>query len=80
MSIIETNITDSFNQWRLNTNQIGNDVGDMALLDTTDKTSLVDAVNEVNDATSTLAGTVSSMESSIQAATDNAVVMAIALG
>jgi hypothetical protein len=44
-------LTDTFNQWRLkanaNTTSLGSDAGDLTLLQTTDKTSLVNAINEV---------------------------------
>ena len=44
-------LTDTFNQWRLkanaNTTSLGSDAGDLTLLQTTDKTSLVNAINEI---------------------------------
>ena len=44
-------LTDTFNQWRLkanaNTTSLGSDAGNLTLLQTTDKTSLVNAINEV---------------------------------
>ena len=44
-------LTDTFNQWRLkanaNTTSLGSDAGNLTLLQTTDKTNLVNAINEV---------------------------------
>ena len=44
-------LTDTFNQWRLkanaNTTSLGSDAGNLTLLQTTDKTSLVNAINEI---------------------------------
>ena len=45
-------LTDNFDQWRVKNNQISDNVGDPAALNTTIKTSLVDAVNGLVSATS----------------------------
>lgn len=42
--------TDSFDQWRSKTNDVSAAVGDTAALTTTDKTSLVAALNELKAA------------------------------
>jgi|LWDU01.1.fsa_nt_gi hypothetical protein len=65
MTIPVTELSDSFDQWRVNTNQNGTNIGDTATLATT-STNLTDAINE----TQNLA----------QAVNDNSIAMAIALG
>jgi hypothetical protein len=52
MAITYTERADSFNQFRLNTNDLADDLGDLTTLDTTDKTSMVAAVNEVKSGVS----------------------------
>ena len=47
MAIQVVNLTDTFEQWRVKTNLIGSTFGDLALLSTTDKTTLVGAINEI---------------------------------
>ena len=51
MAVTTINLTDTFNQWRLkanaNTTSLGSDAGNLTLLQTTDKTSLVNAINEI---------------------------------
>jgi hypothetical protein len=49
MAAINVNLTDTFNGWRLKTNQIGDFVGDTAGL-LTDATNVVAAINEVRSA------------------------------
>jgi hypothetical protein len=46
MSVITVGLEDTFNQWRLKTNQLGSTIGDSASLQTT-STDLVSAINEV---------------------------------
>jgi len=47
MAIITVQITDTFEQWRLKSNSLGTNTGDLTTLSTTDKTSIVAAVNEI---------------------------------
>ena len=47
MSVVNVPVTDNFEQWRVKTNTLGTNQGDLTLLSTTDKTSMVNAVNEV---------------------------------
>ena len=47
MSIVTVNLVDTFDEWRIKTNTLGSDTGDLATLSTVDKTSLVAAVNEI---------------------------------
>jgi len=48
MAIVNVNENDTFEEWRVKTNEIAQDVGDMNQLATQSKDSIVDAVNEVN--------------------------------
>jgi hypothetical protein len=45
MAITQVPDTDNFEQWRVKTNDIANQVGDLANLETQDATSIVNAVN-----------------------------------
>jgi len=47
MSSVTVNLSDTFEQWRVKTNSIGSQSGDLSSLSTTAKGSLVDAINEV---------------------------------
>ena len=47
MALVSVNLIDTFDQWRIKTNSIGSKSGDIDTLTTTDKTSLVAAVNEL---------------------------------
>ena len=47
MSSVTVNLSDTFEQWRVKTNSIGSQSGDLGSLSTTAKGSLVDAINEV---------------------------------
>jgi len=47
MSSVTVNLSDTFEQWRVKTNSIGSQNGDLSSLSTTAKGSLVDAINEV---------------------------------
>lgn len=47
MSIISVLITDTFDQWRIKTNQITALIGDLVSLLTTNKTTVVEAINEL---------------------------------
>lgn len=47
MATIIINITDTFDEWRLKTNSISSSIGDVTVLATTDKSSLVNAINEI---------------------------------
>lgn len=46
MALHQVSLSDSFEQWRVKTNAIDNAVGDTSTLNTTNKTSLVAAINE----------------------------------
>jgi len=46
MALHQVTLSDSFEQWRVKTNAIDNAVGDLATLNTVNKTSLVAAINE----------------------------------
>lgn len=48
MAIITINLVDTFNQWRVKSNTISALTGDLVLLNTTDKTSIVNAINQLN--------------------------------
>ena len=48
MTQVVVNLTDTFEQWRVKTNQVCENQGDIATLTTTDKDSLVDAINEID--------------------------------
>jgi len=47
MSIVNVTLADTFDQWRVKTNSIGTQTGDITSLATTDKTSIVAAINEI---------------------------------
>ena len=47
MSLVIVDLVDTFDEWRIKTNTLGSDTGDLATLSTVDKTSLVAAVNEI---------------------------------
>ena len=47
MPVVNVNLTDTFDQWRVKTNTISNSFGDLVLLSTDVKTDLVSAVNEI---------------------------------
>lgn len=47
MSIVNVTLADTFDQWRVKTNSIGTQTGDLTSLATTDKTSIVAAINEI---------------------------------
>tara|TARA_B100000929_G_scaffold254835_1_gene216290 strand:- start:46 stop:582 length:537 start_codon:yes stop_codon:yes gene_type:complete len=47
MAIQVVNLTDTFDQWRVKTNLTASQFGDLTALSTTDKTSLVAAINEI---------------------------------
>ena len=49
MPVINVNLIDTFDQWRIKTNTIINSFGDLDLLNTTVKSDLVSAVNEIRD-------------------------------
>ena len=48
MALVTVNLVDTFDEWRLKTNSLGSNTGDLATLSTTDKSSIVAAINEVN--------------------------------
>jgi hypothetical protein len=50
MSVINVSLEDTFEQWRVKTNQISSLIGDQASLQTT-STSIINAINEVRDRT-----------------------------
>ena len=47
MAQIEVQRYDTFETWRQKTNLISDSVGDLAALDTADKSNVVEAINEV---------------------------------
>jgi len=47
MALTLVNLIDTFDEWRIKTNDISSAVGDLATLGTTNKSSAVDAINEV---------------------------------
>ena len=47
MPTVTVNLADTFDEWRTKTNTIGTSAGDLSSLNTTDKSSLVAAINEV---------------------------------
>ena len=53
MALVVTNLTDTFDEWRIKTNSLGTQTGDLTTLSTTNKSSLAASINEVfaNDAT-----------------------------
>ena len=48
MAIQVVNLTDTFDEWRVKDNLTATNFGDLPSLNTTDKTSLVAAINEIN--------------------------------
>lgn len=49
MSVINVDENNTFEEWRVKTNQVSQAVGDMATLGTENNGNLVEAVNEVNN-------------------------------
>jgi trimeric autotransporter adhesin len=47
MPLVTVNLVDTFDEWRIKTNTIGSNTGDITTLSTVDKTSIVAAINEV---------------------------------
>jgi len=47
MALVSVNLIDTFDEWRIKTNSISSGGGDLVALTTTDKTNLVNAINEV---------------------------------
>ena len=47
MAQVTVNLTDTFEQWRVKTNSIGSNQGDLTTLSTTAKNTLVAAINEI---------------------------------
>ena len=47
MATVVVNLTDTFDEWRIKTNSLGTNTGDLTTLSTTAKGSLVAAINEV---------------------------------
>ena len=47
MALVTVSLTDTFDEWRIKTNTLGTNTGDLTALSTTDKTSLVAAINEI---------------------------------
>ena len=50
MALQVVNLTDTFDEWRIKDNLTAVQFGDLSTLSTTDKTSLVAAINEINTA------------------------------
>jgi hypothetical protein len=59
MAIQVVNLTDTFDQWRVKDNLTASNFGDLTALSTTDKSSLVSAINEIN--TNTIQNTMSGL-------------------
>ena len=47
MALVNVNLVDTFDEWRTKTNTISSNQGDLATLNTTDKSTLVKALNEI---------------------------------
>ena len=47
MALTVVNLTDTFDEWRLKSNILGTNTGDLTTLSTTEKGSLVGAINEI---------------------------------
>ena len=47
MALVSVNLVDTFDEWRTKTNTISSNQGDLATLNTTDKSTLVKALNEI---------------------------------
>ena len=47
MALVTVNLLDTFDQWRLKTNDLGVKQGDLTTLTTTNKSNIVAAINEV---------------------------------
>jgi hypothetical protein len=47
MAAVNVSLTDTFDQWRIKTNSISTNLGDLSLLETVEKDSLVEAINEL---------------------------------
>tara|TARA_B110000467_G_scaffold144491_1_gene147297 strand:+ start:26 stop:901 length:876 start_codon:yes stop_codon:yes gene_type:complete len=47
MSIVTVNLIDTFDEWRIKTNLIGSNTGSLTSLNTTNKNSLVESLNEI---------------------------------
>ena len=48
MAIVSVNLVDTFDEWRLKTNSLGTETGDLSSLSTSDTSSIVAAINEVD--------------------------------
>ena len=47
MAVTVVNLTDTFDEWRIKTNTLGSNTGDLTTLSTTAKNTLVAAINEI---------------------------------
>lgn len=47
MALVTINLTDTFDEWRIKSNSLGSNTGDLSGLNTSDKTSIVAAINEI---------------------------------
>ena len=47
MAVTVVNLTDTFDQWRIKTNTLGTNTGDLSTLSTTAKNTIVAAINEI---------------------------------
>lgn len=72
MAIISIELTDTFDQWRIKSNSLGVNVGDITLLNTTDKDSCVDAINELEAETATI-GLIASLTTTDKSSTVDAI-------
>ena len=48
MAIVTVNLVDTFDEWRIKTNSLGTETGDLSSLSTSDTSSIVAAINEVD--------------------------------
>jgi hypothetical protein len=48
MAIVSVNLVDTFDEWRIKTNSLGTETGDLTGLSTSNKASIVAAINEVD--------------------------------
>ena len=48
MAIVSVNLVDTFDEWRIKTNSLGTETGDLSSLSTSDTSSIVAAINEVD--------------------------------
>ena len=57
MAVTVVELTDTFDSWRIKTNNVSSDLGDLVSLGTTANSNLVAAINEVNATAANAAST-----------------------